>query len=415
MYHRHGLVYGSMDQPPQSESEANNLSDNSVDENSRRKFLRSTVATAGVVSGFAGCLGTGGEEGGQSTTTAGGTTSSSSGGSEELADKINIYTFGGANGEGIKKAYIDGFMDEYGVQVNHQTISSGWDLIPKIKNNSVQAHVVEQNPGSVLGGIPDVWQEVRLENVPTVTKRLKLDRLRGDAEGTTFDPGKKWHYVPKEVWAQGLVYNHDKIDQPASWKDIYTSELKGKLTNTGFVTLAMGVAAREAGVDFNKVESEQSVADKIWNRIKTQNEYVYQWWESGSSAQQLLTRESALAGNFWYGRAVSLRENEDVPISYTVPEEGTVGGVSCWTVGVKEDPGRYTAEKFLDYQARPKPSHDYATRIPYYQPYEVPNPPKAYEENPDKQNIEKIKLWDYKLVEENREKWSKEFQKVLRR
>ncbi len=362
--------------------------------------------------GLAGC--TSDSETENTTTTVGGTTSSS-GGKQELAEKINIYTFGGANGEGIKEAYIDGFSDEYGVEVNHQTIASGWDLIPKIKNDSVTAHVVEQNPGSVLGGVSDVWQPVRLENIPTVQENLQDDRLRGDADASTFDPGEDWHYVPKEVWAQGLVYNHNELDEPSSWKDIYTSELKEKVTNTGFVSLAMGVAASEAEVDFNQIKADQSVADAIWNQIEEQNEYVYQWWESGSSAQQLLTRETALAGNFWYGRVVSLREDQDVPISYTVPEEGTVGGVSCWSVGVAEDPGRYTAEKFLDYQARPEPSREYATKIPYYQPYEVSDPPEAYKQNPDKKNIDNIKLWDYKLVQEHREEWSQKFQKTVRR
>jgi spermidine/putrescine transport system substrate-binding protein len=408
-----------MVQSQRRESEKSRSSDH-AGEGSRRRFLEHTAAAAaGVVTGLAGCLGGGGggndSEGGETATgTAVGGSTSSGGGSGELADKINIYTFGGANGEGIKKAYIDGFVEEFGVEVNHQTISSGWDLIPKIKNDSVEAHVVEQNPGSVLGGLPDVWTDIRLENIPTVTEGLTVDRLRGDAEETTFDPGDAWHYVPKEVWAQGLVYNHDQLDEPSSWSDIYTADLKGKLTNTGFVALALGVAASEAGVDFNEIESDQAVADKIWSRVETQNEYVYQWWESGSSAQQLLTRESALAGNFWYGRVGALRDSEGVPVSYTVPEEGTVGGVSCWTVGVSEDPGRYTAEKFIDYQARPEPSHEYSTMIPYFQPYEVPDPPEAYRENPDRKNIESLKLWDYQLVQENREQWTQEFQKILR-
>lgn len=375
---------------------------------SRRSFLRAASVAVGTMAGLAGCSGGGTE----SETTTGGTTGGSS---DELADKINIYTFGGANGEGINQAYIQGFMDEFGVEVNHQTIESGWDLIPKIENGSVEAHVVEQNPGSVLGGVPDVWQKIRLDNVPTVLENLEEDRLRGDASETTFDPGEDWHYVPKEVWAQGLVYNHDAVDEPSSWKDIYTDDLKNNLAHTGFVSLALGVAAQEAGVDFNKMESDDDVTSTVWERIKTQNEYVYQWWESGSSAQQLLTRESALAGNFWYGRVVSLREEQDVPISYTVPEEGTVGGVSCWTVGVAEDPGRYTAEKFIDYQARPEPSQEYATMIPYYQPYPVPDPPEAYEQNPDREHIDRIKLWDYELVQENREDWSKKFQRTIQK
>lgn len=384
---------------------------------SRRRYLKTAALSGGVMAGLAGCTGgDGGTEGdGGSDGSTGTVTGGTNGGSNsQLADTINVYTFGGENAKGIKQGYINGFSEEYGVEVNHQTISSGWDLIPKIKNGSVDAHVVEQNPGSVLGGVSDVWQQIRLDNVPTVLENLEEDRLRGDSEETTFDPGDEWHHVPKEVWAQGLVYNHDAVEEPTSWQDIYTEELKDKLTNTSFVALALGVAASEVGVNFNEIANDDSVAEQIWNRVGEQNEYVYKWWESGSSAQQLLTRESALAGNFWYGRAVSLRESQNVPISYTVPEEGTVMGVSCWTVGVEEDPGRRTAEKFIDYTARPEPSGEYATHIPYYQPYSVSDPPKAYEENPDNEHIDRLKLWDYELVAQNREKWSQKFQKTLR-
>ena len=392
-----------------SPSRGNGSGQNSVA--SRRRFLKGATAVAGV--GLAGCTGggDGGDGSGGSSATVG---SATSGGGGKLADEINVYTFGGANAEGIKKAYIDGFSEKYGVKVNHQTIASGWDLIPKIKNDSVTAHVVEQNPGSVLGGVPGVWKSIRLDNVPHVLDNLKEKRLRGDSKQTTFDPGQKWHYAPKEIWAQGLTYNHDKMDEPKSWMDLYRSELKGRLAYTGFVSLALGVAGSEAGVDFTKMASDQSVAKTVWDRIAAESEYVYKWWESGSSAQQLLTRGSADAGNFWYGRVVSLRENQNAPLSYTVPEEGTVMGVSCWTVGVSEDPGRYTAEKFIDYQARPEPSKEYAKLIPYYQPYPVPEPPKAYAENPDKEHIDRLKLWDYKVVQKNREQWSRKFQKTLR-
>ena len=204
------------------------------------------------------------------------------------------------------------------------------------------------------------------------------------------------------------------MDEPKSWMDLYRPELKGRLAYTGFVSLALGVAGSEAGVDFTKIASDQSVAKTIWNRIKAESEYVYKWWESGSSAQQLLTRGSVDAGNFWYGRVVSLRKNQGAPLSYTIPKNGTVMGVSCWTVGVNEDPGRYTAEKFIDYQARPEPSHKYATYIPYYQPYPVPNPPKAYEENPDKEHIDRLRLWDYNVVQKHRKEWSRKFQRTLR-
>lgn len=362
---------------------------------SRRSFLQASVATAGAA-GLAGCVG-----------------SNDSGPvDDDLAEKMNLYTFGGNNGDAIYDTFAQSFEDEYGVSVNHQTIASGWDLIPQIQDGSVEAHVVEQNPDSVLGGIDDVWQPIRLDNISDLIDALEIERFRGDADETTFDPGEEWHYAPKEVFAHGLVYNTDHMNEPSSWDDIYTEELSGQVTNTAFVYLALGLAGRQAGVDFNEIADDPSVEDSIWSRIDEMNDHVYQWWDSGSTAQQMLTREDVLAADFWYGRAVALQE-EGVPIDYTIPEEGTVMALSCWTVGVEDDPGRYTAEKFINHTVMEEPSEAYSHQIPYYRPFEIPNPSEAYEQNPDIEYIDDLHQWDYQVVEEHRDDWDQQFQETI--
>lgn len=383
----------------------------------RRQFLKATgTAAAGISTVFAGCTGGGGGSG--EGTTESGTTESNgetvgTSGDSEFVDEINVYAFGGANGEGVNNAYVKTFEEEYDVSVNFNTFASAWDLIPKLENDSVTAHVIENNPDSVRGGADQgVYYPLRPENMPTMQERHNIPRLKGDTDVTTFDPSDEWYHVTKEIWAQGLVYNHDQLEEPQSWADIYTDELQNQITNTAFVTLAIGVAGSEIGVDFNKIAEDEEVAQQIWDRIETQNDYVYQWWDSGSTAQQLFTRESALAGNFWYGRVVNLQE-QGVPISYTVPEEGTVHGVSCWTTGVEDEAGRRTAEEFIDHTFKPEPSRIYSTYVPYTQPCDVPDAPEAYTNNPDKKNIDKLKLWDYTVVSEHQSDWQKKFQQTI--
>lgn len=389
----------------------------SITQARRRQFLKAAGTTAvGISTAFAGCTGGGGGSG-EDTTTAGTTESNGEtvGTTEgsDFVDEINVYAFGGANGEGVNNAYVKTFEEEYDVSVNFNTFASAWDLIPKLENDSVTAHVIENNPDSVRGGADQgVYYPLRPENMPTLQERHTIPRLKGDTDVTTYDPGDEWYHVTKEIWAQGLVYNHDKVDEPQSWADIYTEDLKNQITNTAFVTLALGVAGSEIGVDFNKIAEDEEIAQQLWDRIAVQNEQVYQWWDSGSTAQQLFTRESALAGNFWYGRVVNLKE-EGVPISYTVPEEGTVHGVSCWTTGVEDERARRTAEEFIDHTFKPEPSRIYSTYVPYAQPCEVPDAPEAYANNPDKANVDKLKLWDYTVVSENQSDWQKKFQQTI--
>jgi spermidine/putrescine-binding protein len=382
---------------------------------SRRRFLKTTgVAAGGITVTLAGCAGSGGGGDSQDASGDGASVGTTNAEDSKLVDKINVYSFGGTNGEAVRKAYARGFEEEYGVEVEHRSLASGWDLLPKIENDSVTAHVIENNPDSALAGIEQgIYQKIRKENIPNVIDRYQFDELKPDSDATTFDPGEDWHHVTKELFAQGLTYNTDQMDKPSSWSDIYTEQTKDFITNTVFTTLAIGAAAHEAGVNFNNIESDPNVAEQIWNRISEQNEYVYQWWDSGSTAQQLFTSESAIAGNFWYGRVYGLREDDDVPVQYIIPEEGTVYAPSTWTIGVESEPDRYTAEKFVDFTSDPVASRKYAEIVPYTQAFPVEDPPSPYENNPDKENLDKMRMWDYTLVGENQKKWEKKFQELI--
>lgn len=395
------------------------MSKDNTSQSGRRRFLKiAGVSTAGITTTLAGCAGSDEAssadttENSDSDTQSSGETVGSSSGSE-FVDQINVYGFGGVNGEGINNAYVQTFEDEYDVSVNFNTISSAFDLIPKLENDSVTAHVIENNPSGVRAGADqDVYYPLRTENMPTVQEEHNIPRLKGDSDVTTYDPTDDIYHVTKEIWAQGLTYNHEQMEEPQSWADIYTNELKNQLTNTGFTNLAIAVAGMEVGVDFNQIAADEEVAQQIWDRIEYQNDHVYQWWDSGSTAQQLFTRESAIAGNFWYGRVANL-QNDDVPISYTIPDEGTVHGVSCWTTGVEDEAGRRTAEEFIDHTYKPEPSRIYSTDVPYTQPNPVPDAPDAYVNNPDKKNIDKLKLWDYTVVSENQSDWQTKFQETI--
>lgn len=382
-----------------------------VTHSTRRNLLK--ASTVPIV-GLAGCVGDGDDEASPSPQTK--TTARQE---PELADEINIYTYGGDNARVKGAGYIESFEDEYGVSVNHRTMASEFDVIPKIENDAVTAHVVESTAFGTLSGIDrGIWAPIRLDNIPLAEENI-IPQFRGDSDYTTYDPGDEWYTIPYEIYAEGLVYNNTRVDEPQSWQDIYTEELKGQHANTAFVFLAMGVAASEIGVNFNDIKNDPSLADDIFERIGFQNDYVHQWWSSASTAAQLFTNESALVGNYWYGRVIALREQEGVPISYTIPEEGSVHGVSANNIGVKEDPDRYTAELYLNHLAKPGPSSFVAQSLPYYQPFtfdgeEVPpNAPKTYVENPDRTDFDNLSMWDYPFYNQNATDWRNRFQETI--
>lgn len=379
---------------------------------SRRSFIK--TATVGSTVGLAGCAQ--GDEGGQVDTEDTTTEDDSSGPqtttqSDELADELTIFTLGGSWGRNVKEAYLDSFQEEHGVKVNHRTYGNAQELMSKLKAGSSDAHVVDQNDPTVYQGInEDIWAPLRVENIPHLEEITAFDPRE-----SPFDPGEEIHHIPQNFGGYGAIYNHDQVDEPTEWEDFYTDSVKGKLTLPQWVSAVVAIAAKDIGIDFNTLSESGPKMEQVWERVEQQNEYMLEWYDSGATAQQFFTDESAIAGSFWVGRTEVLREEDGVPVSYTVPEDGSLAWIDCWTVTAGlDDPERYTAELFLDHLLKPGPSKTIADLITYAQTVDVEDPPEAYSKNPDIQHADRLDAWDHSVLNPNRKAWQKKFQEIVR-
>lgn len=386
-------------------------------EHSRRSFIK--TASVGTVVALAGCTqgGSGGEndngdtdtpESNEQQTTS--KTQTTSGGNE-LAEELTIYTLGGSWGRNVKKAYIDTFQSEYEVNINHRTYGNAQELMSKIKAGSTDAHVVDQNDPTVYQGIQEnLWAPLRTENIPNLDEIIAFDPRE-----SPFDPGDEIHHIPQNYGGYGAIYNHDEIDEPSEWEDFYTDQVAGKLTLPQWVSAVVAIAAKDIGIDFNTLSESGSKMEKVWDRVEMQNEYMLEWYDSGATAQQFFTDESAVAGSFWVGRTEVLREEDGVPVSYTVPEDGSLAWIDSWTIPAGlEDPERYTSELFLNHLLAPEPSTQIADLITYAQTVDVEDPPEAYQNNPDIEYADRLQAWDHSVLNPNRKAWQKRFQEIIR-
>jgi spermidine/putrescine transport system substrate-binding protein len=362
----------------------------------RRSFLR--AAGVGTMAAVAGCSGGPG---------AGG--SDSGGADGELADELTVHGLGGTWGENVRAGYVETFEEEFGVDVTYREHGGAGELITEIQAGRVDTHVVEQNDPTVYQGIVnDVWQPLREENLPNLDNVVAFD-----PQDSPVDPGEEIHHVPNLFGGYGLVYNEEVIDEPTSWQDIYVDGLENAVTHSQFTESVVALAATELGLDFNDLGEDE--IDQVFDRVAEQNEFVVEWWDSGATAEQLFATGEANAGSFWLGRTQSLRENDGVPLRYTVPEEGTLAWIDCWTIpaGI-EEPHRRTAEAFLNHVLAVEPSEEIARRISYAQAIELENPPEGYSQNPDVVNSDRLRVWNHELLNENRKTWSQRFQKAIR-
>lgn len=371
---------------------------------SRRRFLR-TAGAAGTVAALGGCLG----GGGGSNSANGGTTGSSD---KQLADKITFYSTGGSWARKMDKALLKPFTEKTGVKVNLQTYGDPSAMLSKIQAGQADVDAMLMTDPPLYQGIKsNIWAPLRTENIPNI------DRLRTlKPSKVPYDPGDEIHHVPNTYGAYGLVYNTKKVDaKPERWKDLYTNSLKGKLTLSQFTSSVVGTAALDLGYDINSFAEDDSKVEKVWQRVKKQNQHVYQWWDSATTAQQLYTNNSSVAGNFWVGRTRVLNEENDVPVKYTLPKEGAVGYASVWAVNANlEDPKRYTCERLLNYILADKPSRRLAKVISYAQANKITDPPKGYKSIPDRKYPDRVKVWDQSVFQKHRQKWSQKFQQIVR-
>ncbi len=373
----------------------------------RRQFLKSAGA-AGAIAALSGCTGGGG--GGNGSDGSGGTTGSSD--SNNLANSITFYSTGGSWARKMDEAILKPFQEETGVKVKLQTYGNPSTMISKIKAGQANLDAMLMTDPPLYQGIKDgIWAPLRTENIPN------LDRLRTlKPSEVPYDPGDKIHHVPNTYGAYGLVYNTKKVDkEPKGWKDLYTSSLKGNVTLSQFTSSVVGTAALDLGYDINKFVKDDAKVKKVWKRVKKQNKYAYQWWDSATTAQQLYTNNSALAGNFWVGRTRVLKNENNVPVKYTLPKEGAVGYASVWAINSNvDDPKRRTCEKLLNYVLADKPSRRLAKKISYAQANKISDPPESYSTIPDKKYPDRVKIWDQSVFQEHQKQWSQKFQQIVR-
>ena len=373
----------------------------------RRQFLKSAGA-AGAIAALSGCTGGGG--GGNGSDGSGSTTGSSD--SNNLANSITFYSTGGSWARKMDEAILKPFQEETGVKVNLQTYGNPSTMISKIKAGQANLDAMLMTDPPLYQGIKDgIWAPLRTENIPN------LDRLRTlKPSEVPYDPGDKIHHVPNTYGAYGLVYNTKKVDkEPEGWKDLYTNSLKGNVTLSQFTSSVVGTTALDLGYNINKFVKDDAKVKKVWERVKKQNKYAYQWWDSATTAQQLYTNNSALAGNFWVGRTRVLKNENNVPVKYTLPKEGAVGYASVWAINSNvDDPKRRTCEKLLNYVLADKPSRRLAKKISYAQANKISDPPESYSTIPDKKYPDRVKIWDQSVFQEHQKQWSQKFQQIVR-
>ncbi|WP_311173614.1 substrate-binding domain-containing protein [Halobellus ordinarius] len=386
---------------------------------SRRQFIKSAGLASTVAAGLSGCLGSGdsgdGADSGDSGDSDGGGEGTQTGTVEQgddLADELRVSIYGGAMGNAIEGTMLEGFQEEYGVEIVSGDFPSNWGLISKLQAGEVDLDVlILDNTVVPTAHQAGVMQKLRPENIPNLERYT--DRF--DPRNAQWDPTEDGaSYAPFQYFANGMTYNTEQFDNPTQWDDMLTETAKGHAINASWIERVTGIAGIDVGVDVSDLSTDtESKLDQIWNRVEEQNDYIFEWADTGGAIQDAFASGTAYIGMMWYGRATTLRDEDDVPLDYIIPDEGTTMATSGWGVSPTTD-RRYTAEKFIDYTLSEQAQYDYSEAIGYVPVTEMSELPEIVQENPDYQKRDSLEFFDGHALMNHSSDWAKEFQQVIR-
>lgn len=278
--------------------------------------------------------------------------SKGSDGEKELADTLKIFSWG----DYIPESVIEGFEEEYGVEVVYDPYSSNAEMMTKLQSGAVNYDIVVPTDYIVTRMVKkDLLAEVNLDNIPN------FENLEESFKERAYDPENKYS-VPYLYGSIGLAYNKKKVDNVTGWKDLWNPEYAGHIVLSDVARESVSVAMQKNGDSVNNpteenLEEAKKALKELDPNVKTYTSSVSEVLASGDDVW--------LAAG--YSGAVGKAMKQNPNLSYMLPEEGGILWMDNLAIPKISD-NQYTAETFINYLLRPKVSKQISDVIPYSNP-----------------------------------------------
>ncbi|MEX0386394.1 polyamine ABC transporter substrate-binding protein [Spiribacter onubensis] len=265
-------------------------------------------------------------------------------------------------------AIIEGFEDEYGVEVVENYFNSNGEMFAKLQAGGVSQYdiIVPSNyyvPRLVESGLVQPLDHDRLPN---------LDHLMDTFIDPDFDPGNEYS-VAYQWGTTGLVYDRDELgDMPASWSVLFdpavNPEAPFALPEDAQVTLGAACAWLGHGYDCTGREALEEAARLV---LETKQRDNFAGFIQGTPVLQQLVRGSVAAGMTFNGDYLFYKSEDPEGfenIEYVIPEEGAEIWVDNMMIPA-EAPNPELAHAFIDYILRA----DVGAQLSNWNYYSSPN------------------------------------------
>lgn len=291
--------------------------------------------------------------------------------SATAADELIFASWGGSYQEAIRKAWLDPFAKETGIDVMEDTSPEMAKIKAMVDTNTVTWDVVTGGGFSMVQGI----NQGLFEKIPA--DKVKQDHVYPDARS---DYG-----VPSEVFSTVFAFNlkafPDGKPQPKTWADFWDVEKfpgmrsfygRRPATCLEMALLADGVAKE----DVYKTLSTKEGVDRAFAKIEALKPHIAQWWKSGAAPVQSLGSEEVVMATGWNGR---FQAGIDEGLSIRMVWDGAIAQVGYFQI-VKNAPNLENAYKFLNHMISPKAQAEFHKYVAY-----GPTTPAAWDHIPKKE------------------------------
>ena len=167
------------------------------------------------------------------------------------------------------------------------------------------------------------------------------------------------HYGVSVQWGPNtLLYNTKKVKpRPTSWRAIYSSKYKGKITvpenpiQIADAALYLMKSKPSLGIS-DPYELTKSQLDAAVSLLKTQRKLIKKYWESAADEINLFKSGDTVVGASWPYQTLQLQAAK-APVKELIPKEGATGWADTWMLA-KRAPHPNCAYMWMKYVTTPQ-------------------------------------------------------------
>ena len=281
--------------------------------------------------------------------------SSLSGASSVQAEELVFSSWGGSYQEAIRKAWIEPFSKQTGVEVIEDTGPETAKIKAMIETDTVSWDVVTAGGSGLARGVKlGLFEEITDDMVD---------------QSHVIAGARNPYGVPSEIFSTVFAFSTEAFPdggpQPKTWADFWDVEkFPGKRAMYDRPNTVLEAALLADGVapaDVYKVLSTDEGLDRAMRKIEEIKPHVAVWWHSGAQPVQALGSGEVVMANGWNGR-FQTGIDEGLPIKMSW--EGTIAQVGYFMI-VKGAPNKEAAVKLLNFMVTPKAQGEFSKYVSY--------------------------------------------------